>query len=194
MTVFIIIGVIFALLGLFALSPAKISINYKGDRNGMLTIVAYIGVLRFRIYDTSKKQISKFIKKETKDAGNELAKKPKEFLNDIKKYSRETLDILSFLKSRIIIYNFKFYIRIGTGDAASTGILTGSLWAVLYNFISVCDNHIELQKHDIKVAPDFLNETFVVDFEAIIGLKVIHSLFILRKFLFPKGRKEKKHE
>lgn len=193
MTVLIITGVILALLGLLALSPAKVYVIYKKNEESLIKISASVGLIKFSLYDSSrdKKQKEKPDKEDKDKEKKEEKKKPMEVLERIKDYFEEIFDIISFLKKRMIIYNFQFYTRIGMGDAASTGILTGTAWGILYDILAVFEHNFVLKKHDIKVAPDFMKETLIIDFESVIGLKTVYDLYIISKFLIPKGRKEK---
>lgn len=190
MTALIIAGAVLAVLGLLLFSPAKVYVSYKRNGNGVLAVHGSVGFFKFLIYESSEEKTKKEEIEEKKE--KKPIKSPAEGFKSIKNYFENFSDMLSYLKKRMIIYNFKFNVRIGTGDAASTGILTGTAWGVLYDILAVLDNNFVVKKHDIKVAPDFLSETLLLDIETVLGLKTIYDLFLVRKYLIPKGERGEK--
>lgn len=103
---------------------------------------------------------------------------------------------LIFLKNRLSNWKRLFYrqirveslkasVRIGSRDAAETGLVAGALWAFfglmnarIYRTVTVKKNQINYQ-----VFPDFNKETFLFQLNCIFSLKISHIIFMAYKFL-----------
>lgn len=69
----------------------------------------------------------------------------------------------------------RLHIRVGTGDAATTAILTGVVSqavAFLLEFLSLHTNLHPSHRADVAVAPDFLSERSTVDCKIVFSLRV----------------------
>jgi len=78
-------------------------------------------------------------------------------------------------------------------DAASTAIICGSLWAVIYNLLFIIDTFMHIEDMDVDVKPNFNESEFKWDFEGIIKSRVVHIIFILIKYLEASAKNKSKN-
>lgn len=167
---------IIGILALIILSPVKIMTAYK---NGRLIVKGGVGVLLFTFFDSSKKKPPQKEKKqktvqksEEKKEEDGKQEKNKLSLDSIKQIFETVYDALKFLKKHLTFFNLRFVLEFGTGDAAQTGILTGTAWAIFYNIAGLADRVFVLKNHEIDVKPHFDDELFDFDFECVAGLRL----------------------
>ena len=161
------------LLALFLISPIKILVSYNQDN---LLVKAGVGVLMFSVYNSAYKKKPKEKKPAEPAAKEEKKKKNKLSLKKIKQLFEVIFDTLQFLKKHLTFYDFKIKLNFGTGDAAQTGILTGTAWALFYNIVGLIDRTFTLKKHEVDVKPDFEGEKFELDFKCEAGLRVFWAI------------------
>lgn len=68
------------------------------------------------------------------------------------------------------------YINFGTGNAAHTGILTGALWAGIYNIISFVSAVITIAQPKIDVVPVYNEKKCSVVCECIINTRLVNLI------------------
>ncbi len=101
------------------------------------------------------------------------------------------------VRKRIIAEEISLNISFGTGDAAHTGIITGSLWGAIYNVIAFFANFIRVTEPQINITPDYENELFEFDGKCILKLcaaNIISVFLILYINYFIEKRKQTKKE
>ena len=143
----------------------------------------------FERESTEKKKKRKEQKNQDKEERSDSAKKKKKTsFKSIKEILNFALDIFGFLKKRLEIEILKLHFHIGFDDAAETGIVTGSAWGFLYDFVSICDKRFKLKKHSVHVSPDFTQEVFETDINIRVSLRLIYAITVAIKIL--KGMKK----
>lgn len=120
-------------------------------------------------------------------------KKPKEnpdsangkLLEKLKKYTKAFRTVKRIyqkhrwhIRKNFIVENFDFHIKFGTGDAASTGILTGVIWSFLYGVNGLVSTAGILKKHYFEVAPVYTEKGLILQGSTRISARVA-SLLIL---------------
>lgn len=82
------------------------------------------------------------------------------------------------VRKRILVESLRLGINFGTGDAASTGIGVGSLWAAIYGVVAFLANFVRVTEPDITVAPDYENSVIDVGGECIIKFSLANLIAI----------------
>lgn len=82
------------------------------------------------------------------------------------------------LKKRITFENMYFALTFGLGDAAKTGIATGSAWGVVYNLFALICRISNVKNHKFSITPDFENECYDIVFEGILSLSLANIICI----------------
>lgn len=90
-----------------------------------------------------------------------------------KAYSKNSHRLYRSIYAKKISLNIDF----GAGDAASTGILTGSIWAGIYNVIAFCARIIRISEPKINVNPDFNAAKLALRGECIISTRLANLIF-----------------
>lgn len=84
--------------------------------------------------------------------------------------------VLRFLK-KIRIKQFEWNTVIGTGDAASTGVVSGAAWAIKGNIIGIISNFFTLHVHPkLAITPDFQRAIANTNLKCMIQVRVGHAI------------------
>lgn len=87
--------------------------------------------------------------------------------------------ILSYLARRgIDIRRLEVCMRLGTGDAAYTGVLYGLASGLLYNLLAIMHNKTRIRQWKIDAVPDFDNAVFYVKTDCIVRTRLAHIMVI----------------
>ncbi len=101
---------------------------------------------------------------------------------------------IRLLKKYAFIKILDLYIKVGTSDAATTAIATGTLWASVYSLIGVIAGIVPVEKHNVNIVPDYVNAVFTLNGKCIIKSRVVHIIIIavtiLKKINPQKGKEE----
>jgi hypothetical protein len=80
---------------------------------------------------------------------------------------------------------FSWHTKCGTGDAATTALLTGCLWSLKGTVLKRIKQHAELcVKPNIGINPAWGNEYFVTAFQCIFTIRIGHVITAALKALF----------
>lgn len=90
-------------------------------------------------------------------------------------YKKNSAKIRKTINATKIHFNLEF----GTGDAAKTGILTGAVWAGIYNVISFISRLIRITEPKINVSPEFNQRLCSFDGECIIKARVVNLIRVI---------------
>ena len=69
-------------------------------------------------------------------------------------------------------------ILFGTGEAASTAIGIGLLWGAVYGVLGNLGRIIFVNKHDVKINPDYQKATFKIEGKCIIRSRIVYIIII----------------
>ena len=83
------------------------------------------------------------------------------------------------VRKKILAEKIYLNLSFGTGDAASTGILVGSLWGAIYNVIAFVSNFIRVTEPDMSINPSYDEELLDFEFECILKVSVANIISII---------------
>lgn len=185
MTPFIIILVLLCLITVLLLLPINAIIEYS---SGGYVLIKYL-FFKFQIplKDWQNKEENITVNTNKKD------KKEKEdnegFLKNLVKNkgvveavsivvdSLKTLvlAVLEFL-GNVKIFDFKFSLTVGQGDAAETGIVYGACSAVCYTALAAINAIFEIDEQKIDISADFEHEVLDISLYAIMKITLFKAL------------------
>lgn len=171
MSPFIITGIIFAVLVLILYIPIGIGAKYE---NGTFVIVK-IAFLKFDI------PLVNLLKgKSKKKKRSKAAKKPEDEIEKSIVGIDFVLSLLGdfrrFVRKRFSVTDFAIDITFGTADAASTAVLTGHLWSLVYNLLSLIDKLMYVDNPSVSINPVFNSATFTAQARGIIKTRLAHII------------------
>ncbi len=180
---------VLAFLIIFALTAKiKIFFEYKKYPGEKLYIDYKITLGGISLNSVIKKQTAKKTKEKPKDKKGIIQK-----LKDLAKVISIVTKVYSknrwFIQKRITAEDISFHLKFGLTDAASTGIATGAIWAVLYNILALIGRIGTLKNHTFEVVPvyteaGFISEgSFKLSFRLIGIISVILRLYLTYKKL-----------
>lgn len=144
------------------------------------------------------KNILKGKRKETLKSPEEKAKKLEKNSNKLgdkidgfRSFYKMTVKLL---KRHVSLEEIRIKVNFGTGEAATTAILTGVLWGALYGLIGRLGHICYIKKHNVDITP-FYNETkFSFEGKCIFKSNLAYIIFIaitiLVKIKSRKGKEE----
>ncbi|MGM0843948.1 MAG: DUF2953 domain-containing protein [Bacillota bacterium] len=213
-TLIVVLGLILFLLFIILITKLRITISlYHGNDNDNISIRfrAWFGLIKYKIEvpmikldeDGPNIVFEEKTEKGTEGQGKEKDKvkkeTPEEMLASFKDF-RELLQhvaglhriVRSFMK-RVKVYDVKWQTVFGTGDAATTGTMTGLMWGAKGGIIGVISHYMKLQsKPQLSVIPSFQKAVVITDFSCIITFRVGHAILAGIKLIkFWRGGKPK---
>ena len=90
-------------------------------------------------------------------------------------------EILSEITKKVSFQEVIFDVDFGTGNAASTGIMTGAVWSATDIFVCILDRIFGVEKFTVNVNPHFDKKCFNGKFKSILKLRLVNIMIILRK-------------
>ena len=101
---------------------------------------------------------------------------------DAYKESKDIIkEILKGTKDKIAFYELIFNVDFGTGNAASTGIMTGAVWSATDIFVCIIDRIFGVEKFKVNVNPQFDKKYFSGQFKSILKFRLVNIISILKK-------------
>ncbi len=82
------------------------------------------------------------------------------------------------VKKRLTFENIYFALTFGLGDAARTGIATGTVWGIVYNLFALICRISNVKNHKFNITPDFENEAYDMVFEGILKVSLANIICI----------------
>ncbi len=166
-----ILAVILIILLLLLLAPLKVVSEYD-EKKFKLNVYLY-GV---KVFSLKKKDAASSASPEEK--AEKVKKKSEDValkISDILKLSKTTLRLL---KKYVSVTLIKLDIIIGTGDAATTAVNTGALWAAVYGLIGVIGRIVYIDSHKVNISPDYAQSIFDIKGKCIIKSRVVYIIII----------------
>lgn len=100
-----------------------------------------------------------------------------EGLYSIYKNNKEIISSpLKYLAKKISVRNLYLKLGMGTGEAASTGVLYGTAWIVMGNIMAFTGSHVSIKEPRIIIVPVFGSVHLSLDFNCIISIKTGHII------------------
>jgi len=180
----ILTGLIFIILLIFFLfSTTTVHIEYKSNPDLQMANANVYLLRTFHVYKKSMKFDNGDILSE--DEREEVVKQKIEKGIDITFKSYDTIatynDLLKSINKKIRkglkADKFELSTTIGTGDAATTALLSGLLWAIFGN-LRMQRPDILLTDIQLMVRPDFKKKIFAIDIDCIFTLKTVYIIYI----------------
>ena len=187
--ILIIIAVLLILCGALIFIPAYIGIEYiigSGENKAYIHIKLFKFIpLKIRL-KTEKKKSEKPENKEKKKEKLSVQKyiaTAKKTMEAYNKSKNEIFEILGDITKKVSFSELVFLIEFGTGNAASTGIMTGAVWSATDIFVSIIDRIFGVEKFNVNVTPYFDKKVFKGKFKSILKLRLWNIISILRKIM-----------
>ena len=182
MTALIIILVLLCIITVLLLLPINAVIEYS---SGGYVLIKYL-FLKFKIplKDWQNKEEST-----TDKPGKTVSKENEGFLKNLVKNkgiveavsiivdSLKTLilAVLEFL-GNVKIYDFKFSLTVGQGDAAETGIVYGACSAVCYTALAALNAIFEIDEQKVDISANFEHEVLDISLYAVMKITLFKAL------------------
>lgn len=182
----------------------------KEDDRGEVKIFALGGLLRFRMElpNFDWKGLDEGLELESEAEGDtavspDLGKDKKYAINrrtmkKMKEMYDELVDHIDFFHctvrwflSKVTCEKLVWVTKIGTGDAAEAGVLTGIVWGIKTTLVSVLGSYTRWEEPpQMDVAPDFQQAILETHFHSIIRFRVGHAILAIKRLLLHmrKGR------
>ena len=97
-----------------------------------------------------------------------------------------------YTKKYLNVDEFEVEINVGTGDAATTAISVGALWAVVYNFIGTLGMFVYIDNPKVAIVPSYNEMQFKTNARCIIYCRIVHIIFIMLFLINSKTNRRKK--
>ena len=103
---------------------------------------------------------------------------------DVVQFLKEIKQVGELLIRNTMIHKLDWITYLGTGDASSTGLISGGLWAVkgAVERSTHLLNTLDCQPQ-IRLIPYFQHKVFKSDFMCIFSIKIVKAIFILIKMI-----------
>lgn len=198
---------IFLILTLIWFSSVRIGIFYKREQendlikvevgllNGLIPIRKEIPALNFKEEGIQLKERTKSKKKTTNKEKKRITyAEIKEYRKQFNQWVDQVVYFHRILKNflaKIKVKKLSWWSRIGTGDAAETGILSGLVWGIKSGLITVIRHFLQMKKEpEIIIEPSFMQACLHTQFECIVQFRLGDAILAGIKFMinWKKGR------
>lgn len=192
----IVLAVLAILIALIMFINAVMIFNY--DKSNIFYVYIKFLFIKIKLYQSVQEKKDKE-QKETKTGENSSTKtadtdKKAESTIDIhEKVSAQIHEPLDFIKRffkvlksfrhKIIITNMKIIINFGTGDAAETAVICGSIYALVYGLIGAAQNTFYITKPQVHINPDYSGKTANGEFYAEIKSRIFNIIRLIIRLL-----------
>jgi hypothetical protein len=210
--VLMVIGGLLLLLLLLSFTSVRIEFLFKrekGDDRGEVKVRALFGLIRYRVEIPQivwrgledgveakgnvegDSETTKVVKRKKGFEINPrtIRKAEKQFQEMLEHFVNLRLTVRWFL-SKVTCEGLTWVTRIGTGDAAEAGFLTGMAWGVKTTLVGVLGSYIRWERPpELHIDPDFHRAVLETHFHSIIRFKVGHAILVAKRlFVTRKGR------
>ncbi|MBY7143878.1 DUF2953 domain-containing protein [Virgibacillus sp. NKC19-3] len=105
---------------------------------------------------------------------------------------QELNPLVNYILKNTYFHKLKWITKGGTGDAGTTGVATGGVWAIKGILIGIIGEKSNLKSQPvIHVSPHFQQPFFLSTFECMVSLKLGKAMYALFKAMRVFSRKEK---
>ncbi|QPA30373.1 DUF2953 domain-containing protein [Thermaerobacillus caldiproteolyticus] len=192
----IIIVVLFLLLLLLSIMKLSVTIFFQhaqDDDECRITIKTLFGLIRYTIHvpvikvDKQSPSIIITHKETVKNLSESPSKRSKYTLKDIidtfektKNFARHVVRLNEIVKkffARVSITKFEWQSKIGTGDAAYTGMAAGLGWSLKYSIVALFSKYMKLKTMPVlMITPCFQQTVSETKFVCMIHFRVGHTI------------------
>ena len=194
--VLIIVALILLLIGFILFAPLKVTALYQDEELSLKVSLCGIKVYSTKMKDDGEDD-------EEDDEPEEKSSKAEKFEDDTNELSLKLSGIFDvcktavrLLKKYVSVKDVNLKIIVGMGDAATTAITTGALWAAVYNLLGIIGRVVFIDHHNVEITPEYQGEVFKVEGGCIIKSRIAYIIIIAISILFKikslKGKEDKK--
>lgn len=174
-----------ALYGILRRTIRLPKVDYKGVQEGfsVKTEKNTTAINTKTDTDATQKDIDQFALRNAQHNFSELLEKVQDFY-----------PLVRFFCSKIICKQFQWKTRVGTGDAAEAGVLTGLVWGIKSFIVGAIGSYIQWKEPpDLDVIPNFHQFTLDTYFYSILRFRVWHAIVVITRLRIQmrKGRERK---
>lgn len=167
-----IIAAILILLICILFLPLKAELIYKEQ---MSIRVFFSGI---PVYKTVLKGKEKEPSKHPEEKAEKLEKSSKKLgdkIDDFRSFYKMTVKLL---KRHVSLEEIKLKVDFGTGEAATTAVLTGVLWGALYGLIGRLGHICYIKNHNVNITPVYNEARFSFEGKCIFKSNIAYIIFI----------------
>ncbi|MBA4603846.1 DUF2953 domain-containing protein [Thermoactinomyces sp. AMNI-1] len=199
-----VLGIAIIILFLVWYSTIRVEILFKRDQqnnDGEIKIVVFGGLLRFKFnlsqlewkgFDEGiqvkgklKNQMAKIQTGQKKEKVQVNKRKVRAFRHKYLKMLRqidEFQQIMHWFFGKITCEKLIWKTRLGTGDAAEAGILTGIAWGIKWALVGMLGSRIRWKfTPQLSIDPDFNHEILEIYFHSIIRFRIGHAILTVKR-------------
>lgn len=195
--VLIVIFIFILLILLIPFTKLKIEIQFEQkekDSRFDIKLKGLFGLFKYKIHVPLIKvnpESKNIMIKERKETGvNEQDKKedikkftPEDFirlLKDIRQLIIHVTDLYTVIRrflKKVEVLRFEWNTKIGTGDAASTGVICGACWSAKGGLLGLISTFFNLKQIPvIAITPEFQGKTIQTAFRCMIQFRIGHAI------------------
>ena len=182
---YIILGIILALLLFLLFVPIRLHLGYENKNYILQVNIAWITIDLKKFMNKGHKQ--KKQKPQPKSA-DEQEKKFVEKINETYKkivYIKNVYNAgIKTIIKRFITENIEAYISFGMSDAAVTGMVTGAVWALLYELLGLLTIVSTVRNHKFNVDSVYDRFLFEPRFSAAFRITLMGAIIILLRIMY----------
>lgn len=172
--VLITIAIFSGIIAFILWSPFKVVVEY---RNKKTTLSFRCRFFKFTIKPKTKQKP----KPERKDTSGDdkktgLSEKIKKWKSNFEEYKVFLDEIMILLHNRAKLTGIYIRIRYGTGNAASTGILYGGIWALVGSIYAYICRYVSVEYPKVELEPNFKGKEFDIELAGIIEARLVHII------------------
>ncbi|WP_157796550.1 DUF2953 domain-containing protein [Bacillus sp. FJAT-45037] len=190
-----IVGCLLALMILLFITKVKVDITYKHIKDDdLLEVAVHVWWMRVYTFEAPLIKINEespaIVVEEEESVGGHKTKKDKKItvqtiMHDIhlaERWFRHIIGLNRIIRRfcrHIHLYRFHWYSEIGIGDAATTGSVTGLLWALKGSFYGLIANHVKVHRMpDLSITPHFQGMISRTYFSCMFTFRIGHAIFV----------------
>lgn len=176
-----------AFVFLIILLFSKITLSFNAEKKKGKEFKTYFevcffgGLVKLKKSVKGKKANKKLIEDSLKKS--EIVKEDTSFIQKVKR-AYKTFCAFKYayknnsgkIRKAVFAKKINLHINFGTGNAATTGILTGALWSGIYNVVSFISSVITITEPNINVIPNYNEEECSVNLKCIITSRLVNLI------------------
>ncbi|RSK53039.1 DUF2953 domain-containing protein [Bacillus canaveralius] len=178
--------------------------HYNGNNHLQLEFKVWFGLVKYRVdvplptanEDSGSAILNEEMEHDGTNPSQEYGKDPGgdlgTSLNDVKKLLDEMGQLHRILKNflkQIAIKHLEWHSVVGVGDAASTAVLTGGIWALKGSIIGMISSYMKLKMMPVlSIAPGFQQVISETSFTCMLQFRIGHAMVAgIKMIKFGKG-------
>ena len=171
--VLITIAIVSGIIAYILWAPLKVTVEYRSKKT---TVSFRCRFFKFKLKPNTKE------KSEKKDTSNEndtklrLTEKIRKWKSDFEEYKVFLDEIMILLQNRARFTGIYVRIHYGTGNAATTGILYGGIWALVGSVYAYLCRYVSIEYPKVELKPNFSEKELDIELAGIIEARLVHII------------------